>query len=329
MDFRQYYRAAQVILQGDDPYAEDGEPLTAWGGPYPYPPLPALMAAPLTALSDRGSRAARDGGARVRPARRSVHSRSARLALLRGRHALAARDLGDPDRRTSRSGSLWLLRSPGAFAIGRFAASTSLGITLGREVLPLARCRVDGRDAAVRERRACVRHRRRAAPRLVGGHRILRARRRTPICSDASRTPSATTPTRRTSSASTSACRPAWRGRFGSRSALGLLGGVVLLGRRRDERAAFILAIAAALALTPIVWLHYFALLVVVVAVSRPRLGVVWFVPLAMVVTPGADTRPRSRQRGRSASRRSTVGLALRVVASPSRGDGRRRRASA
>ena len=47
-------------------------------------------------------------------------------------------------------------------------------------------------------------------------------------------------------------------------------------------------AIAAALALSPIVWLHYFALLLVVVALARPVLGFLWFVPLAMIVTPGS-----------------------------------------
>ena len=69
---------------------------------------------------------------------------------------------------------------------------------------------------------------------------------------------------------------------------VGLLAAVVVVARRGDERSSFILALAAALALTPIVWLHYFALLLVVVAVAQPRLGVVWFVPLAMVVTPGS-----------------------------------------
>ena len=64
--------------------------------------------------------------------------------------------------------------------------------------------------------------------------------------------------------------------------------GVVVLGRRGDERTAFVVAIAASLALTPIVWLHYFALLLVVVALAQPRLGLVWFVPLAMVITPGS-----------------------------------------
>ena len=72
--------------------------------------------------------------------------------------------------------------------------------------------------------------------------------------------------------------------------ALGLLlvAGVVVLGRRGDERTAFVIAIAASLGLTPIVWLHYFALLLVVVALAQPRLGYVWFLPLAMFVTPGS-----------------------------------------
>jgi hypothetical protein len=58
--------------------------------------------------------------------------------------------------------------------------------------------------------------------------------------------------------------------------------GVVVLGRRGDDRRAFTLALAATLACTPLVWLHYFALLLVAVAIAEPRLSVVWFVPLAM-----------------------------------------------
>ena len=69
---------------------------------------------------------------------------------------------------------------------------------------------------------------------------------------------------------------------------LALVAAVIVLGRRGAERSAFVLAIAASLALTPIVWLHYFALLLVVVAVARASLGVIWFVPLALVVTPGS-----------------------------------------
>ncbi len=42
------------------------------------------------------------------------------------------------------------------------------------------------------------------------------------------------------------------------------------------------LAIAAALCLSPIVWRHFFALLVVPLALSRPRFDVAWLVPLGL-----------------------------------------------
>ena len=63
---------------------------------------------------------------------------------------------------------------------------------------------------------------------------------------------------------------------------------VALQARNGDERTAFIVAVAASLALTPIVWLHYFALLLVIVALAQPRLGALWFLPLALFVTPGS-----------------------------------------
>lgn len=64
--------------------------------------------------------------------------------------------------------------------------------------------------------------------------------------------------------------------------ATGLLVASVVVSRRGDERSGFILAVAATIACSPIVWLHYFALLLVVVAVVQPRLGLAWFVPLLM-----------------------------------------------
>ena len=50
-DFRQFYGAGEAILRGHNPYDSSAELTTNWGGPYPYPPLPALAAVPLTALS--------------------------------------------------------------------------------------------------------------------------------------------------------------------------------------------------------------------------------------------------------------------------------------
>jgi hypothetical protein len=56
--------------------------------------------------------------------------------------------------------------------------------------------------------------------------------------------------------------------------------GGILLGATWRYRS-LTLAIAAALTLSPIVWLDYFALAVVPLALARPRLSLVWFLPLA------------------------------------------------
>ena len=82
----------------------------------------------------------------------------------------------------------------------------------------------------------------------------------------------------------------------GEARAVGLAAGavallaIVLLARARSEnsdRHAFIAAIAAAFLFTPIVWSHYLCLLVVPIAISRPRLTPLWLVPLAIWATPG------------------------------------------
>jgi len=57
----------------------------------------------------------------------------------------------------------------------------------------------------------------------------------------------------------------------------------------RDERraprdrdiATLTITLAAALAVSPIVWVHYFLLLLVPLALVRPRLSLLWFVPFA------------------------------------------------
>jgi hypothetical protein len=64
--------------------------------------------------------------------------------------------------------------------------------------------------------------------------------------------------------------------------AVALLAAVVLVARRGADERGFVLAVAATLACSPILWLHYFALLLVPVAIVRPRLDWIWFVPLAM-----------------------------------------------
>jgi len=59
------------------------------------------------------------------------------------------------------------------------------------------------------------------------------------------------------------------------------LASVFLLARRRGDRAALAAALTAALLLSPIVWPHYFVLLLVPLALARPRFDPVWLLPLA------------------------------------------------
>lgn len=53
------------------------------------------------------------------------------------------------------------------------------------------------------------------------------------------------------------------------------------------RRRSLGLAIAAALVLSPIVWRHFFVLLIVPLALSRPRFDVVWLIPIGMWIGDG------------------------------------------
>ncbi len=50
------------------------------------------------------------------------------------------------------------------------------------------------------------------------------------------------------------------------------------------DRRSLILALAAALVLTPILWLHYLVLLLLPIGLARPRLSPLWLVPVAFAV---------------------------------------------
>jgi hypothetical protein len=58
-------------------------------------------------------------------------------------------------------------------------------------------------------------------------------------------------------------------------------------------RRSLTLAIAAALVLSPIVWTHYFVLLVIPLAIRWPRLAYAWFIPIVMFVCPGTGSEVR------------------------------------
>jgi hypothetical protein len=53
------------------------------------------------------------------------------------------------------------------------------------------------------------------------------------------------------------------------------------------RRRSLTLAIAAALVLSPIAWRHFYVLLIVPLALARPRLDVLWFLPLGMWIGDG------------------------------------------
>ena len=58
--------------------------------------------------------------------------------------------------------------------------------------------------------------------------------------------------------------------------------GCWILGRRGDAPRSFTLAILAALLFTPIIWLHYFTLLLVPIAIVHKRLSLLWATPLLL-----------------------------------------------
>ena len=75
-------------------------------------------------------------------------------------------------------------------------------------------------------------------------------------------------------------------------SVMCLLVGVLLLvlcvvfARRDDDARSFTCAVAATLALSPIVWLHYLVALLVPVAIARPRFSAIWLLPVVLWVSP-------------------------------------------
>jgi Glycosyltransferase family 87 len=74
-----------------------------------------------------------------------------------------------------------------------------------------------------------------------------------------------------------------------------VLATAIVLARRGEEKRSFLLAVVAALALTPLVWLHYLTLLAIPLAAFRPRLSGLWAVPLLfwVIAVPGWPTEPR------------------------------------
>jgi hypothetical protein len=70
------------------------------------------------------------------------------------------------------------------------------------------------------------------------------------------------------------------------------LAAIGALARRKDsDRRSFIAALGVGLLASPIVWMHYLVLLVVPLALYRPRYGAAWFVPLAYWALSGQENK--------------------------------------
>jgi hypothetical protein len=67
---------------------------------------------------------------------------------------------------------------------------------------------------------------------------------------------------------------------------VGLLAGCVVFARRDDEVRSFTCAVVATLALSPIVWLHYLVVLLVPLAIARPRFSPIWLLPVLLWISP-------------------------------------------
>lgn len=60
----------------------------------------------------------------------------------------------------------------------------------------------------------------------------------------------------------------------------------VVAGRRGHEQNALLLAVVLMLAASPLIWNHYFAVLIVPLAIARPRLGPLWALQLVFWLCP-------------------------------------------
>ena len=285
-DFRVFYGAAEAVLDGESPYQdpEDENAIVARG--YVYPPITAIAVIPLTVLPVEAA------GLLV-------------MALLVGAalaipYVLGVRDwrcyglllLWPPVISAVQTGTVTLLLALGAALAWRCrdrttVAAGSVGATLSLKLIlwPLLVW-----QAATRRLVSAVAAFAVGALLAVGSWAVIGFKGLTEYPDVLRRLQAVVELDSYTLyvvaldvGASSVVARVIWLA-----AGIATLAGVVLVARRGNERRAFVLAVAGALLLSPIVWLHYFALLAVVVALSRPRLSLVWFVPLAMVVTPGS-----------------------------------------
>jgi hypothetical protein len=286
IDFWQFYVAAEAILHGDSPYFATPDSTSLWGGPYPYPPFPALLVMPFTVLPFEPAGLLMMGllvcVALSIPYILGVRDWRCYGLLLVWPSTIQAIQTGNVtlwfalaaavawrcrDRRVPPALSIGLTLATKFylwplvvwFAATRRVVTAALAVAIGAALL-LASWAVIGFTG------------------LTGYPSLLR---------DLEAAVGQDSYTVYISALDLGLPSPVARALWLA-VGLGLLALMVLVARRGDELSAYVLAITAALALTPIVWLHYFVLFLVVVALASPRLGLLWFAPLGMVLTPGS-----------------------------------------
>jgi alpha-1,2-mannosyltransferase len=113
-----------------------------------------------------------------------------------------------------------------------------------------------------------------------------------------------------------------WLGNTVGAAASIVVGGVllvlaVLLGRGEGadaDRRALTASIAAALALSPIVWIHYLVLLLVPLALARPRFSPLWLVVLVPLAPRAVGWEPKGWPEGDALSLAVVLGVAIVVL---------------
>jgi hypothetical protein len=287
IDFVQFYRAGEAVLAGTNLYPPKDALLIASAHPYPYvyPPLPALVTAPFTLISLQIVSVALMAilVLVVLAILRALDVRDWRCygIVFLWPPVISAIQTANPTLWFALAAALaWKYRDravPVSGAIGttlavkfilwpllvwlaatRRAASAVLAVLVGAVllVLPWAVIGFEG---------------------LTGYPDLLRRLERT-VGGDAYTVSNLASDL----GASSGVSRAVWLA-----LGVGVLVGCARVARHGDDQSAFILGLAASLALSPLVWLHYFTLLMVAVAVARPRLGLVWFLPLAMFGATG------------------------------------------
>jgi hypothetical protein len=309
-DFRVFYAAAEAILQGESPYVSPDDPDAVFGRSFVYPPVTAILVTPFTVLPEEAAGV--------------LAMACLVLAALAIPWVLGVRDwrcygallLWPPVLSAVQTATVTLLLALVAALAWRhrgsvYGSAAAVGATLAVKTImwPLGVWLLAMRRVTAALLAVVV-----GAVLVVGSWAVIGFEGMTAYPELLRKLEDTVGNDSYTAyivaldiGAPDVVARALWLG-----LGVAILAGVVVAARRGDDRTSFVLAVVASLTLTPIVWLHYFALLAVPVALMRPRLGVVWFVPLLMVVTPGSGQPTPFETAWTLAVAASTVLLCLR-----------------